>query len=57
MRNPKYSTFKLIEKHRDSSSLLALIKVSVLIKDTSGVSDVFCEARELRVTEYNNLAL
>jgi hypothetical protein len=43
--------FKLMEKHQDPSSLLALIKVSALIKDTCGMSDVFCEAREFRVTE------
>jgi hypothetical protein len=45
------STFRLIEKHQDPSSLLALIKVSVLIKDTCGMLDVFCEAREFGVTE------
>jgi hypothetical protein len=31
--------------------LLALIKASALIKDTSGMSDVFREARVLGVTE------
>jgi hypothetical protein len=46
-----HQLLSLMEKHQDPFSLLALIKVSALIKDTCSMLDVFCEAREFGVTE------
>jgi hypothetical protein len=45
------STFKLMEKHWDPSSLLALIKALALIKDICSTLDIFHEAREFGVAE------